>query len=295
MSEGVADSWTTPQVVDSFPNYELGFGTDVAVLNDSQVMAVWDCSYDGWDVDVFSSVRTRDTWSEPVPIVFQDPSVDGNPYLCVSPSGCVRAVWQKELDVYTARYHGTNWVEPLMLADAASGAGYCTDELGRIWVVYDVRIGSGSYQTTVRYFDGQDWSDTSAVVVDALGGGARIAVAHGRVWVVWEEPMSPWQVYYSSADASGISEAMSALAVSGRVLFAVPNPFHHSTRITLSDSRWLSVSLCDAAGRRLCSLTKGRRQFDWSPPKNEAGQGIFFLRGTTEDGKTQTLKLIRMR
>jgi hypothetical protein len=300
MSEENADSWTTPEVIDSFPNYELRFSTDVAVLNDSQVMAVWDCSYDGWNVDVFSSVRTLGAWSEPVPVVSQDPSVDFDPYLCVSPSCSVRVFWQKELDVYTARYTGTNWVEPLMLVDDARGAGYCTDELGRIWVVYDVYIGGREYQTTVRYFDGQVWSDTSAVTVDRLGGGARIAVAYGRVWVLWghvDSEASPTKalIYYSSASVSGICERPARLPASGRVLRASPNPFRQSTRITLVGDKWLSVNLCDAAGRQLCSLTEGRRQFDWSPPKNEAGQGVFFLRATTDDGKTQTLKLIRTR
>jgi hypothetical protein len=304
VSETVADSWTTPQVVDSFPNYELGYSTAVAVLNDSQVMAAWNCCYDGWNIDVFSSVRTRDTWSEPVPIVAPEPSVDGNPYLCVSPSGCVRAVWQKELDVYTARYDGTNWVEPLMLADAASSAGYCTDELGRIWVVYDAYVGSSTYQTTVRYFDGQNWSDTSVVVVNDLGGGARIAVAHGRVWVVWLNRISHQKclLYYSSANASGISETDVRFTGSSRVLRAAPNPFHRSTRITLTGGKWLSVSLCDAAGRRIRTLTDGlaepgEREFYWAPPREAdgTGQGVFFVRGTTEDGKTQTLKLIRVR
>jgi len=216
--------------------------------------------------------------------------------LCVSPSGRVRAVWQKELDVYTARYDGVNWVEPLKLADAASGAGYCTDELGRIWVVYDVRTGSSDYQTTVRYFDGQDWSDTSAVVVDALGGGAAIAVAHGRVWVTWLNRVSSKRLaYYSSADVSGISETPARLPAAGQALRAYPNPFRRSTRITLAGDQRLSLSLCDATGRQLYTMTEGSRQFVWSPPKNEAQPGVFFLRAATEGGETQTLKLIRTR
>jgi len=83
-----------------------------------------------------------------------------------------------------------------------------------------------------------------------------------------------------------------------------PNPFSRTTKVSYVVGRMcrLTAKVYDATGRVVSVLadgivTPGRYSFDWHPPEQsgEVAQGVYFLRLGSDDGTTESEKLVQVR
>ncbi|MEO0086278.1 MAG: sialidase family protein, partial [candidate division WOR-3 bacterium] len=254
-ARGTSDSWTAPQVVNSFPGYLFHHHKDIARLRDGRLLVAWYCFPESGGRNLYTSFGSGDSWSRPVHVVFPSPQYGVTSTLVwMDASGVARIAWQA-LDtetmqdkLYSARFDGTQWVEPVLLDSGGSFVG-CTDTAGWGWILY-VRPNG---QSVVRYHDGSNWTAPMPGPPDSLSS-AGIGVAHGRIWVLWLKPVSETRalLYCSSAGHPLAVMDPPALPQQPSLPVASPSVIRAGTSLHLTGLRpGQNVQLLDAAGRKL--------------------------------------------
>ena len=294
-AQATADSWTTPHVLDSFPMYLHPHHLGITRLDNRWLMAGWSCYPDNRGRNLHTSIGAGHSWTEPVHVVFPPPQhINNPPLMWMDRYQTLRIVWQAGYMLYSGRFDGRQWVEPVLLDSGGSFTG-CTDTAGWAWVLHVRDDGRG----VVRYHDGDSWSAPMPGPPDSLAG-ATIAAAYGRIWVVWCRLLSETKtlLYYSSADRPqvGIKPRDSAEM---RVR-AWPNPFGHRTRIQVRVPSLcrLTVRIYDCGGRLVKVLAdqqfaSGAPEFEWWPSGAASDNGVYFLQVLTDMKEVGTFKLVR--
>uniref|UniRef100_A0A7C4CC19 T9SS type A sorting domain-containing protein n=1 Tax=candidate division WOR-3 bacterium TaxID=2052148 RepID=A0A7C4CC19_UNCW3 len=317
-ARGTADSWTSPVLLDSFNAVMLRYEMAIAdLIGSNKMMAVWFCTRDDENFDLWSSVGNNASWSRPIPVVYHDPPSDYLPQLSVTRAGNrlgdVRVFWQRSgSGIVTARYDRDQeqWVEPFVLDSAAEyslGGHVCTDEHGWTWVTYR-HVVWPHQRFFLRYHDGAGWSEPIHVpFVESTVTFTYVAAAHGRIWLFWVRRPSDTRslLYYSSA---GHPLAISERAVQPRVALGtmladpVPSVFRTSAAIcySLNASARVSLAVHDATGRSVRTLLNsgqepGRHAVHWDGRDDfgrTLGSGVYFCKFEA-GGFTATRKLVK--
>jgi len=286
-AQGTADSWTTPQCIDYFPYYLFLHHKSLARLDGDRLMAAWHCYPEGRGRNLYTSIGSGDSWTGPVHVVFPAPQyVRCPPLMWMDASGTPRIAWQA-LDtetmqdkLYSARFDGTQWVEPVLLDSGGSFVG-CTDTAGWGWILY-VRPNG---QSVVRYHDGSSWTAPMPGPPDSLSS-AGIAVAHGRIWVLWLKPVSETRalLYYSSA-GHPLAVGEPGLPSRPAQLPASPSVVRAGTPLRVTGLQpGQTAHVLDAAGRSLSLTAEDARTLSLSP-------GVYFIR-FAESGRHVCRKLL---
>jgi hypothetical protein len=291
-AQGTADSWTTPHIVDSFPAYTQDHPPSIALLSNNRFMLAWPCTsrIAGWNL--YTSIGSGDSWTEPVHVVFpspQQPHLDA-PLVWADPFGAARIAWQRwrwyegwTSEFHSARFDGSQWLEPVLVDTGGTLVG-CSDEAGWGWTLYFRKDGRSS----VRYHDGTHWSPPMPGPPDSIIPIPRIAVAFGRVWVFWVRRSNERSlVYYSSA---GHPQAVSE---PGRTPLRQPaGPTIVRGFLSLQSAIWYlqsGIVLLDVTGRKVMDLLPGENDVRHLSP------GVYFLRSADSGERPAVRKVVVQR
>jgi hypothetical protein len=278
------DSWSPQVVVARFDWWIVPYVPVLTAPPGGKVRSVWTGALSG-GIGIYSANWSGDSWEnhELIP----GSSIGYWPSVCSDSVGGTWVTWYDGFSgdsalIRYAHHDGAGWTDagPLATGDVYVHRGMlCCDEQGWIWALWvQPRGASDTADISVRYFDGDSWSDRRVVTACSdMYGYPRITAALGRVWVTWTQEDSAGRelLYYSHTLPAGITEQRQQRLAGVRIS---PSVVRAGTATRLSGLQpEQTVELLDASGRKVEAASQPRHRdlcTSLLPP------GVYFVRIT---------------
>jgi hypothetical protein len=152
-----------------------------------------------WDIYAAGFDKQTNLWSD-IERISDDPGVDSNPQVAITPAGDLYVVWQgfrgKTSDILLRVRHAGKWSETYTVSHAERNnwePSIALDSKGRAWIAWDT-YRNGNYDVYLKNFERGKFGDEIPIATSPRFDARASVMADraDRIWVAWEQGDFNW-------------------------------------------------------------------------------------------------------